>query len=240
MEIKQMLQEPRTDDAIPRDRLSSDAERVFEVLEAGGVAIVPLDVAYAIIGMKTRAIAAIFEAKQRSFEKPSGMFGNLELSNELHILTGDKREIARTLIEKHNLPFSIVADYRLDHPLMRPVEAFVLENSTKGNTLDMLINAGALHNEIARLSAERGLPVFGSSANRSLTGSKYRLQDIEPGVRAAATLAIDHGTSKYANPEGRSSTIIDFRDFLVVRRGVCFDQIQAVFQQDFGIKLATN
>lgn len=234
-----MLQEARTDDARSSDQLAADAARVFDVLEAGEVAIVPLDVAYAVIGMKTKAIQTIFAAKQRSFEKPSGMFGDLALSNELHVLPADRREIARTLAEDYNLPFSIVAEYRVDHPLMQKAEPFVRENSTKGNTLDILMNAGALHNAIARLSAERGRLVFGSSANRSLTGSKYRLRDIDPGVRSAAALAIDHGTSKYANPEGRSSTIIDFRNFSVVRQGVCFDQIRDIFQRDFGIALAT-
>lgn len=235
-----MLEEVRTNDFMPAARLAADAARVLDVLQAEGIAIVPLDVAYAIVGMKTKAIAAIFETKQRSFDKPSGMFGDLSLSSELHILPAATRVIARVLVEKHNLPFSIVADYRQDHPLVGAVEPFVLEHSTKGGTLDMLINAGALHNEIARLSAERRQPVFGSSANRSLTGSKYRLQDIEPSVRAAATLVIDHGTSKYANREGRSSTIIDFRSFSVLRRGVCFDQIRGVFEQDFGITLAVT
>jgi len=235
-----MLHQAHTDDAIPAAQLATDAERVFAALEAGNIAIVPLDVAYAIIGMKTRAIATIFEVKQRSFEKPSGLFGNLRLSRELHLLNSAKQEIARTLVEKHRLPFSIVADYRHDHPLMRQVEPFVLANSTKGGTLDILINAGALHNEIARLSAERGLLVFGSSANRSLTGSKYTLHDIEPSVRSAAAVEIDHGKSKYANPVGRSSTIIDFRNFSVIRQGVCFEQIHAAFAQDFGITLRVN
>lgn len=235
-----MLQEARTDDPLLPARLAADAERVFAALEAGEVAIVPLDVAYAIVGMKTKAIAAIFAAKQRSFEKPSGMFGNLDLSDELHVLSPARREIARVLVERYGLPFSIVAEYRRDHPLLRQVEPFVLENSTKNATLDILMNAGAFHNEIARVSAERGRPVFGSSANRSLTGSKYRLSDIDPAVRAAAAIAIDHGTSKYANPEGRSSTIIDFRNFAVVRQGVCFEQIRTVFERDFGIALQTS
>jgi tRNA A37 threonylcarbamoyladenosine synthetase subunit TsaC/SUA5/YrdC len=235
-----MLQEARTDDPLLRARLAADAERVFSALEAGDVAIVPLHVAYAIVGMKTKAIAAIFAAKERSFEKPSGMFGDLNLSNELHLLPPEKRAIAHSLVERHNLPFSIVAEYQRNHPLLRQVEPFVLENSTKNGTLDILMNAGALHNEIARLSAERQRPVFGSSANRSLTGSKYRLRDIEPAVRAAAAVAIDHGTSKYANPEGRSSTIIDFRNFAVLRQGVCFNDIRAIFERDFGIALKAS
>ena len=227
----------RTDDSIPAVRLRGDAETVLAALAGGGVAIVPLDVAYAVIGTSAAAIRSIFTAKERSYEKPSGMFGNLDLSREIHVLPPEKHEIAQRIIEGHGLPFSIVADYRRDHPVMRAVDPFVLENSTKGNTLDMLVNAGALHNEIARQSAEQGIAVFGSSANRSLTGSRYRLADIDPQVRAIAAVEIDHGASKYANPEGRSSTIIDFRDFRVVRQGVCFDRLNAIFRDEFGVTL---
>jgi len=232
-----MLHESRTDDPMPPAHLAADVERIFEVLQRGDAAIVPLDVAYAIIGVKSKAIAAIFEAKNRSFDKPSGMFGDLALSDELHILPDKAKNIARALVEKHNLPFSIVAEYRADHPLLGVVEPFVLEHSTKHGTLDMLINAGSLHNQIARESAKRAVAVFGSSANLSLTGSKYRLGDIDASVRAAAALALDYGTSKYANPDGRSSTIIDFRTYTVVRHGVCFEQIHDIFDQEFGIAL---
>jgi tRNA A37 threonylcarbamoyladenosine synthetase subunit TsaC/SUA5/YrdC len=121
--------------------------------------------------------------------------------------------------------------------MLRAADPFTLANSTKHDTLDMLINAGPWHDAVANLSAQRGVAVFGSSANRSLTGSKYRLADIEPEVRAIATIEIDGGTAKYANPEGRSSTIIDFRDFRLIRRGVCVDRLTAAFQQRFGITL---
>jgi tRNA A37 threonylcarbamoyladenosine synthetase subunit TsaC/SUA5/YrdC len=230
----------RTDDPITAEQLRADGETVLAALAAGGVAIVPLDVAYAVIGTGAAAIRSIFAAKERSYEKPSGMFGNLDLSREIHVLPSEKHEIARTIIERHGLPFSIVADYRRDHPIMRAVDPFVLESSTKGNTLDMLVNAGALHNEIARQSAEQGVAVFGSSANRSLTGSRYRLADIDPQVRAIAAVEIDHGTSKYANPDGRSSTIIDFRNFRVLRQGVCFDRLNAIFRDEFDIVLRLN
>jgi tRNA A37 threonylcarbamoyladenosine synthetase subunit TsaC/SUA5/YrdC len=83
----------------------------------------------------------------------------------------------------------------------------------------------------------RGIAVFGSSANRSLTGSKYRLADIEPEIHAAAAIAIDGGTARYANPEGKSSTIIDFRTFRLVRRGVCCDRLVTIFKERFDIAL---
>jgi tRNA A37 threonylcarbamoyladenosine synthetase subunit TsaC/SUA5/YrdC len=219
------------------DRVADDAARVFEALLAGGVAFLPLDVAYAVIGVKQRAIETIFAAKARSYDKPSGMFGSWALSREIHVMPAERHEMAREIVEQEGLPFSIVAPFRSDHPLLRGADPFTLANSTKAGTLDMLINAGPWHDAIATLSAQRGVAVFGSSANRSLTGSKYRLDDIEPEIRAIAAIEIDGGRSKYANQDGRSSTIIDFAAFRLLRRGVCVDQLTAAFHTRFGVVL---
>ncbi len=219
------------------DPVSRDAARVFDVMAGGGMAILPLDVAYAVIGTTERAIRTIFATKQRSFEKPSGMFATWELSRDLHVMADAHRGIARVIVEEYGLPFSIVAPYRADHPMLRGIDPFVLQTSTKAGTLDMLINAGRWHDAVAQLAIARGTAVFGSSANRSLTGSKYRLEDIEPEVRAAAAVEIDGGRAKYANDDGKSSTIIDFRDFRLIRRGVCCDQLETIFRERFDITL---
>lgn len=227
----------RTDAPVPAERLQRDVARVLNVVYGGGIAIIPLDVAYAIIGHRPQAIRGIFDAKQRSYEKPSGMFGNWQMSRDIHLLPDEKHDMVRTIIEEERLPFSVVAPFREDHPIFAKVDSFVLDSSTKAGTLDMLLNAGIVHDEVARQSYERLAPIFGSSANTSLKGSKYRLGDIEERVREAAAIEVDYGLSKYANDEGRSSTIIDFRDFSVVRVGVCFDRLQAAFKTRFGVTL---
>lgn len=226
-----------SDALVEREPVARDAAHVFDAMQGGGMAILPLDVAYAVIGTTAEAIRTIFATKQRSFEKPSGMFATWELSRELHVMAEEHHAIARVIVEDYKLPFSIVAPYREGHALLRAIDPFVLQTSTKAGTLDMLINAGPWHDAVARLAIERGTAVFGSSANRSLTGSKYRLEDIEPEVRHAAAIAIDGGRAKYANPEGKSSTIIDFRDFRLIRRGVCCDMLETIFRERFGITL---
>lgn len=227
----------RTGEEIPADRLERDIAQVLDVVYGGGIAIIPLDVAYAIIGHRPEAIRAIFDAKQRSYEKPSGMFGNWQMSRDVHLLPDEKHEMVRTIVEEECLPFSVVAPFREDHSIFANVDPFVLESSTKAGTLDMLLNAGIFHDEVARQSREWQAPIFGSSANTSLKGSKYRLEDVEQDVRRVATIEVDFGLSKYANDEGRSSTIIDFRDFTVIRVGVCFDRLEAAFKARFGIEL---
>lgn len=215
-----------------------DALRVFDVICGGGVAIIHLDVAYAILGRTEAAVRRIYAAKERSFAKPTGIVGNLALHRELHVLGEREREIVRAITQDHDLPLAVIAPYRRDHPFLRKLEPFVLENATRDGTLNILINAGELRDRIAALSIERDTPVVGSSANASLTGSKFRLQDVDPAVRAIADIEVDYGLSKYHNPEGRSSTMIDFRGFGVVRRGVCFGEIAAILRRDFGVELA--
>ena len=131
---------------------------------------------------------------------------------------------------------STVAPFKPDHPMFRSVDSWVLKNSTKIGTLDMLLNAGEFHNEMTKQSMELEMPVLGSSANTSLTGSKYNLDDIDSPVFEAADILIDGGTSKYKNEKGRSSTIIDFGNFETIRIGVCYDKIRAIFSK-FGVDL---
>lgn len=225
-----------TDNPVGHD-VEQEAAQVLDVLDGGGVAIIPLNVAYAILGRTEAAIRRIFEVKQRSFDKPSGMFGGGAASADLHKLDARGEALRKALIEDADLPFSIVAEYRKDHPLIADVEPFVLQTSTKGPTMDMLLNAGPLHNALAALSHARATPVFGSSANQSLSGSKYRVGDIEQAVIDAADIVIDHGTCRDANDKGLSSTIIDFKDYSVVRSGCRFDEIAAFAKDRFDITL---
>jgi len=232
-----MTRTPTTDNPIGHD-IEREAKDVLEVLDGGGIAIIPLNVAYAILGRTEGAIRRIFEVKRRSYDKPSGMFGGPAASADLHVLSDEGAAIRAALIEEADLPFSIVAEYRKDHPLLADVDPFVLKTSTKGPTMDMLLNAGPLHNALAALSHHKGTPVFGSSANQSLSGSKYRIADIEAEVLTAADIVIDHGLCRDANDKGLSSTIIDFRTFEVVRAGCRFDEIAAFLKSRFGRALA--
>ena len=227
-----------TDNPVGHD-VKAEAREVLDVLNEGGVAIIPLNVAYAILGRAEEAIRRIFKIKQRSYDKPSGMFGGVAASTDLHVLTPEGEALRQGLATEADLPFSIVADYRVDHPLLADVDPFVLRTSTKGPTMDMLLNAGPMHNALAALSHAVKQPVFGSSANRSLTGSKYRVDDIEPEVLEAVDIVIDHGLCRDANDDGMSSTIIDFRDFSFFLRGCRFDEISAYARDAHGIVLTS-
>ena len=215
----------------------ADGRAVHAAAAAGGVAIFKADVGYAIVGHTEPAIKSIYQAKQRSFSKPCGMFGSFEMFEEVIEIGELGRNFVRAVIFDNKLPLSIVAPFRANHPLFGTVAPFVIANSSKAGTIDILMNAGPTHDEIARLALETSKPVFGSSANRSLTGSKFNFDDVEPEVRAAANLALDRGRCKYQNDKGLGSTIIDLRDFQPVRIGIAFAEIKTIAAKALGIEI---
>ena len=71
-----------TSDPVAPEQLRADIAKLFDMLAGGGFGIVPLDVAYAVVATTPGGIRRIFEAKRRSYDKPSGMFGNWRMSRD--------------------------------------------------------------------------------------------------------------------------------------------------------------
>ena len=218
----------------PARDVKSDATRLLDTVGRGGVGIFPTDVGYAIIGNGESAIARIFACKQRSFDKACGMFSNWEMFLALTTVGERERAIVDTVIHQHGLPLSVVTPYRVEHRFFSTLTPLTRERSSRGDTIDMLLNAGALHDEIARLAWQREVPVLGSSANRSLSGSKYRLADVEAAVRDEADLIIDYGETKYSHPTGMGSSIIALPSLKPIRKGIKFDEICEIIARRFG------
>jgi len=101
----------------------------------------------------------------------------------------------------------------------------------------MLLNAGPFHREITRLSLERETLLFGSSANLSMHGTKFRVEDMEPEITAIADLIVDYGLMKYHLWKA-SSTLLDCETLQVVRHGSCFENIADILKRHFGVELA--
>src|SRR6202011_69284 len=101
-----------TSDPVAPEQLQGDIARLFDALAAGGIGIVPLDVAYAVVATMPNGIRGIFEAKRRSYDKPSGMFGNWRLSRDIHVMDERRHAMVREIVEEERIPFSVVAPFR--------------------------------------------------------------------------------------------------------------------------------
>jgi tRNA A37 threonylcarbamoyladenosine synthetase subunit TsaC/SUA5/YrdC len=213
-----------------------DARRAFDVLKAGGIAILPNDVGYSLIGAHYRALNKIFETKRRAAAKLNAMLGNHDHHHELHVVSERGRKIVEAITMDYDLPLGLVAPCRPEHPLLRRLDPDTYERSTRDNTLLILLNAGRFHAEITRLSFAEGVLLFGSSANLSLHGTKFRVEDMEPEITAIADIVIDHGLMKY-HPWQASSTLLNCETCEVVRFGSCYENIADILKRHFRIDL---
>ncbi len=216
--------------------MADAADRAFAVLKAGGVALMPMDVGYSAIGGSYDALRRIFEAKRRQPTKFNAMIGDAELARELYVLPDSGWAAFDAITLDDDLPLGVIGPCRMDHPILAAMDPRALEMSTKDGTLCMLTNAGSFHAAISRRSRESRHALFGSSANLSLAGTKFRAADIEPEIRAVADIVIDHGLRK-CWPYRASSTLLDLATFEVVRFGSSYELIQDTMLRRFGVAL---
>ncbi len=216
--------------------IQNDARRAFDVLKAGGIAIIPMDVGYTCAGGSGKALREIFKIKQRSVSKRNAMVGHLPIARELYDIGDDAWKVIEVIIGDYDLPLGAVGTCKICHPLLQILDSKALNASTKNGTLVMLLNAGSFHAEICRLSFSESHPIFGSSANISTNGTKFRVEDIEPEILSIADVIIDHGLRKYHFYK-QSSTLLNVETFEVIRRGANFETIADICLRRFGVRL---
>ena len=221
---------------MPRPDIQGDAARAFDVLHQGGAAILPMDVGYSLIGGSEAALKRIFQTKGRAPDKLNAMLGDMVLHQEIHRTDQRGREIVEAITLDYDLPLGAIAPADMDHPMLTALTPGARTASTKGDTVLMLLNAGAFQAELTRLSRDAVHPLFGSSANKTLSGTKFRVEDIEPEIRAVADITIDYGLRKWY-PYRASSTLIHLDTLEVIRFGSCYELIVDILDRDFGVTL---
>ena len=216
--------------------IAGDARRVVQAVQGRGVAIIPTDVGYAGVGGCEDALMRFFRAKGRGSHKRNAMLGNLDLHDEIHLMGPREKQMIRALVEDYDLPVSAVGAFREDHPLLLALGKEALSASTDGGTLAMLMNVGPLLLETTRQAAAAGQPLFGSSANLTGTGTRFRAVDIQPEITGIAEVVIDYGLQKFHRYR-RSSTMVDFRTMEVIRIGSCYELVAEVLKRHFDVEL---
>lgn len=218
--------------------IKADARRIFEVLQQGGIAIIPNDAGYALMGGSKEAVQRIFQAKRRGSHKRNAMLCSRATQRELHVLDERSQTMIDVLTQDYDLTVGVVAPYRKDHPLIAKLDDELLKASTGHGTVAMLLNAGQLFEEVCRLCREAVLPVFGSSANLTGTGPRFRVEDIQPEILEIADVVVNYGLRR-CHVYGRSATILKFGNGEVecLRIGSYYELISDVLARHFGVDL---
>ncbi len=212
--------------------IESDAQRAFSAMEAGGIALLPQSVGYSLIAAHPVPLRRIFDTKRRTPSKLNAMLGNDAIAAELYVLSGRGREVLDAITRCYDLPLGAIAPFRREHPIFRLLDDDMMARSTRDGTLLMLLNAGPFHAAITRLSHANRVALFGSSANVSMTGTKFSSDEIETEIRAIADVCIDYGLMKY-HPYRQSSTLLNLETLEVVRYGSCYEDIRDIVRRFF-------
>jgi tRNA A37 threonylcarbamoyladenosine synthetase subunit TsaC/SUA5/YrdC len=221
----------------PPDVVRADAQHAFRLMKSGGVAVLPLDVSYAIFGSTARAVERVYALKKRPSTKPNGVLGNWDIFSEVLVTTQRDKDLVACITKDYDLPLSVVAPFRADHDWLQTAEFGAVRRSTKGGTMDLLLNAGVIQQELTRLSFESCTPLFGSSANVSLSGSKFEMHDVEAEVQAGCDLVLGYGKSRYANQWLIGSTIIQLSSWRVLRFGGLYEEQARIIKKHFDVEL---
>lgn len=219
--------------------IAGDARRTIDVIKRGGIAIVPNDTGYACCGASMDPLRKIYDTKQRGGHKRNAMAADLPTQRELHTLSPRAQQMVEALVVDHDLPLGVIGSFRPDHPLIRKLGDEAVRASTAVGTLGMLLNAGPFHRELTRLSREEVVPLFGSSANLTGTGTRFRVEDIPQELKDIADITIDYGLRRY-HVYRRAGTLINFDTLQVVRIGACYELIAGVLKRWFDVDLPAD
>ncbi len=169
-------------------------------------------------------------------QRVDAMVANLRIQNDIHVCSQRGRDIVHAIVDDYNLPFGCIAPYRLNHPMLTKLDAVMLTASTQDGTVAILLNAGLFHAEHTRLSQEATFSTVRSSANLSLKGTKFKIEDIEPEIVGLADIVIDHGLQPF-HSNSASSTLLNVETLEVTRFGCCYADISYILKRHFRIEL---
>lgn len=99
--------------------IRADALRIFQVLESGGVVILPTEVGYGLMATSAEAIERAFAVKRRRPGHAQGLYGTYELHRTLHLLDEKRYEMTRVLVEELDMSLMVVAPYDNNHYLLQ-------------------------------------------------------------------------------------------------------------------------
>lgn len=194
-----------------------ETQEILTVLQQGGVALVPFDVGYALLGGSQGAVDKIFALKQRAREKPCVTLGTPDIFREL---TGSKRS---GRVSHFTYPVGLVE--RVNHYSL--FYASIPSGVLVDEHIAVFLNMGTLADSLARTAFMSCSFIYGSSANISGSGNRYTLAAVEEPIRKGVDYTVE-GSVQYQSMmhgKGLGATILDLENRTVVRSGLCYNEV---------------
>ena len=203
------------------------SERVIDVIEGGGLAVVPLDVSYAFLAGDAKSLGRIFELKLRPLSRPCPILASWEHFE--NVSAGSDEEIARVKkVVDAGLPVGVVTAPRWESDVGASIPEECKDLLLRDGNLALFINMGGMSEALIRVADARGVRLFGSSANISGKGNSFSIKDVPDSMLEAVQIVCDTGTCKYVNAERCASSIIDMKEGVLLRQGILHKEIESL------------
>lgn len=217
-------------DAEQSENYFTDQEVVDAVsaIGRGGLVLLKGDIGYGLFGITEEALRKMYRIKGRPYSNPCIVIADLDVLDEVALVPD--RRIREWIAETAAwTTLAVVLPANPDSRLLSRLPDWVRGQTVTDGTVAAFLNPGPYLERVMAHARERDILFVGSSANPSSHGNIYKLSEIPREIVDAVDFHIDHGESKHANPERKATTILNFTNWTVKRRGVNWERIEASF-----------
>jgi tRNA A37 threonylcarbamoyladenosine synthetase subunit TsaC/SUA5/YrdC len=201
------------------------ATRVVDIISSGGLALVPFDVAYAFLAGSRGALEKIYQLKLRPADKACPILVSGEQFRQM--VDAKPEEIARVdKVIQADLPVGILTRAQWENELARSIPEDCLEFLVSDERVGLFTNMGGMSEDLLSVATERGVRLFGSSANLSGMGNSFSLEDVPGQIVEAMDIVCETGACRYSNPDRLPSSIVDITTGRLIRRGILHEEIE--------------
>jgi tRNA A37 threonylcarbamoyladenosine synthetase subunit TsaC/SUA5/YrdC len=197
-------------------------------IAAGDLVLLKGDIGYGLFGTTDRAIRKMYALKQRPYTNPCIVIGNVAIARDVGVASHPQvwdwieRAAAWTTI-------AVVLPVNPASVLLPALPAWVHGQTVTNGTVAVFLRTGPYLDVVVQRAFERRVMFVGSSANPSFTGNLYAFDDLPREFIEGVDFYLDHGRCSYANPERMATTIVNFSNWTIKRRGVNWERIEREF-----------
>lgn len=200
----------------------------LEALRRGELCLLKGDIGYGLLGNTEIAIRKMYAIKGREFSNPCIVIGNLPILRDIALFPHANIEHWIACMANRST-LAAVLPINPSSRLLATLPAWVYGQVVTNGTIATFLNVGAFLEKVIERARLQQMLVVGSSANPSGHGNIYDYIDIPQQIVAAADFKINHGKCLHANLERKATTIVNFTDWSIKRRGVNAELIEPSF-----------
>lgn len=209
------------------DREVADA---VEAIGRGGLVLLKGDIGYGLFGITEEALRRMYRIKGRPYSNPCIVICNEGILEDIALVPNQRiREWIAGMAAWTTL--AVVLPANPDSRLLAKLPSWVRGQTVTSGTVAAFLNPGPYLARVIEVARERDILFVGSSANPSSHGNIYEFQEIPRTIVDAVDFHINHGKSKHANPERKATTMVNFTNWTIKRRGVNWERIEPSFLQ---------